>query len=152
MYFLLKIQWRIFQPSNRHPLSFHNGFHLPQEMRSRGLQMDGPSYAVLFNTLALRSHPSLPWLCDEMRQDFLLRGGIPPGDFEGGKIAARKKKLSTKGNFWRMPTKSIYKQYISALYIIHACEQTPPPRCCYPKGSMYGICAYIWLIFDGKCR
>ena len=49
--------------------------------------MDGPSYAVLFNTLALR-HPSLPWLCDEMRQDF-LRGGIPPGDSRG-KIAGKK--------------------------------------------------------------
>ena len=138
MYFLLKIQWRIFQPSNHHPLSFHNGFHLHQEMRSRGLQMDGPSYAVLFNTLTLRSHPSLPWLCDEMRQDF-LRGG----DFEGGKIAAGKKKFQQKAIFGGCRQKYI---------VVHGCEQTPPPRCCYPKGSIYGICAYIWLIFYGKCR
>eukprot|EP00434_Breviolum_minutum_P037326 symbB.v1.2.033095.t1/scaffold4063.1/size45366/1 len=61
-----------------------------QEIGSRGLQMDGPSYAVLFNTLALR-HPSLPWLCDEMRQDFLLRGGPYR---ENGYNMARDKALS----------------------------------------------------------
>ena len=70
--------------------------------------MDGPSYAVLFNILTLRSHPSLPWLCDEMRQDFLLRGGIPPGgDFEGNKNRWGRK-IPTKGNLEDADKKYIY--------------------------------------------